>query len=91
MIFIEMSMPPGYNPNTSLLPSGPGTIQPMSGGGGFNAPPQYNPSVSLLPSAGGEIAPYRGGFLDQPIQIITGGVKTRSGLSTSNPTATNIR
>jgi len=51
----------GYNPNASLLPSGGGTIQPMSGGG-MDAPPGYNATASLLPSSGGDIAPFRGGF-----------------------------
>ena len=41
----------GYNPNASLLPSGGGVIQPMSGGGDGGAPSGYNASASLLTSA----------------------------------------
>ena len=69
----------GYNPNTSLLPSGNGPIQAMSGGGYSGdysgggtgeIPPGFNPTISLLPSAGGDINSYRGGFMNQPIHII---------------------
>lgn len=65
----------GYNPNTSMLPSGGGTIQAMSGGGGeINGPPPgFSQYASMLPSAGGVINPYKGGALfNEPIQIIGG-------------------
>lgn len=63
----------GYNPNASLLPSGGGVIQPMSGGGDGGAPSGYNASASLLPSSGGEIAPFRGGFFMSPGPMFVGG------------------
>ena len=65
----------GYNPNMSLLPSGNGPIQPMSGGGMGTPPPGFNASNSLLPPAGGSINPFSGGFFNQPIHIIGGSEK----------------
>ena len=59
----------GYNPNTSLLPSGGGPIQPMSGGG-MGPPPGFNASQTMLPQASGAINPFSGGFMNEPIQLI---------------------
>ena len=68
-----MAAQPGYNYNTSLLPAGTGTIQPMSGGGMGDPLASYNPQQSLIPATGGEISSYKGGFSqEEPITIIGG-------------------
>jgi hypothetical protein len=68
-------MQPGYNPSASLLPSGGGAIQAMSGGGmgGMPPTPGYNSSESLLPRAGGDLPAYKGGFFaEDAVQLIGG-------------------
>jgi hypothetical protein len=49
----------GYNPHTSLLPTGNGHITAMSGGG--EAPNGYNPTQSLLLTSQVPISAHRGG------------------------------
>lgn len=59
----------GYNPNSSLLPSGGGPIQAMSGGGAIMNPPPagYNATQTLLPSGPPvPIGGFNGGFINPP-------------------------
>ena len=66
----QMEVPPGYNPNASLLHGGTASIVPVQGGGSWSQPPPgYNDSVSLLSGGTGTIEPVRGGavtFAEKP-------------------------
>ena len=56
------TVPPGYNPETSLLQGGTAPILPVQGGGGGQPPTNdYNASVSLLQGGTGVIEPVKGG------------------------------
>lgn len=56
------AVPPGYNPETSLLQGGTTPILPVQGGGGGQPPTNdYNASVSLLQGGTGVIEPVKGG------------------------------
>ena len=74
-----MSGMPGYNPDVSLLPSGGGTITPMSGGGTSDILQPYNHTTSLLLEEGGTIIPMKGGETD--IQGTQGAINTTSSKS----------
>jgi hypothetical protein len=66
--------PPAYNPSASMLPSGGGTIQAMSGGGSVVSPPppMYNAGASMIPVVKGPILSYDGGGFDDSIQLLGG-------------------